>query len=163
MIRRQYAAIATAFLLVTIAGCADRQEEVATEPSQIPAPANVAQPPADATVTESGLAYIILEQGAGAASPTVADEVTVHYTGWTTDGRMFDSSVARGEPNTFSLGGLIAGWQEGITLMSEGDRYRFWIPGHLAYDNSQRADAPRGTLVFDVELIAVHSAGGSQP
>jgi peptidylprolyl isomerase len=85
------------------------------------------------------------------------DDVTVHYTGWTTDGVMFDSSVPGGSPVTFPLGRLILGWQEGIQLMQLGDRFRFWVPGALAYDNSSRSDAPRGTLVFDVELKGVPS------
>lgn len=117
-----------------------------------------AAPPAEAQTTETGIAWVVLREGSGdGASPTVADEITVHYTGWTTDGRQFDSSEGEGRsPVTFPLGGLIPGWQQALPLMSEGDRYRFWIPGSLAYDNSTRADAPRGTLVFEIELIQVH-------
>jgi peptidylprolyl isomerase len=79
----------------------------------------------------------------------------VHYTGWTTDGKMFDSSVARGEPATFPLNGVIKGWTEGVQLMVVGEKRRFWIPGNLAYDNSPRPGAPKGMLVFDVELLAI--------
>ena len=82
-------------------------------------------------------------------------EVTVHYTGWTTDGRMFDSSVTRNEPATFPLGRVIKGWTEGVQLMVVGEKRRFWIPGSLAYDNSTRPGVPKGMLVFDVELLAI--------
>ena len=85
-----------------------------------------------------------------------SDRVTVHYTGWTTDGKMFDSSVVRGNPSPFSLDAVIAGWTEGLQLMKEGDTFRFWIPGKLAYgDKPRRPGAPAGTLVFDVELVAI--------
>lgn len=128
------------------------------QPQAIPAPENVDAPPPDATVTDSGLAYVIIEDAGSGASPQVSDTVTVHYTGWTTDGRMFDSSVVRGEPATFPLDQLIRGWQEAIPLMNVGDKYRFWIPGELAYANSPRPDAPKGMLVFDIELIAIRQA-----
>jgi peptidylprolyl isomerase len=79
--------------------------------------------------------------------------VTVHYTGWTTDGQMFDSSVTRGEPATFQLSQVIAGWTEGVQLMTEGEKARFWIPQELAYKG--QPGAPAGTLVFDVELLKI--------
>jgi FKBP-type peptidyl-prolyl cis-trans isomerase len=81
--------------------------------------------------------------------------VTVHYSGWTTDGQMFDSSVSRGQPATFGLSQVIAGWTEGVQLMVEGETRRFWIPGKLAYGDNPRSGAPAGTLVFDVELIKI--------
>ena len=74
-----------------------------------------------------------------AASQRARSQVTVHYTGWTTDGKMFDSSVARGEPATFPLDGVIPGWTEGVQLMVEGEKTRFWIPETLAYKGQQRA------------------------
>jgi peptidylprolyl isomerase len=80
--------------------------------------------------------------------------VTVHYTGWTTDGEMFDSSVTRGTPATFALDGVIAGWTEGLQLMVEGERRRFWIPESLAYQG--QPGSPAGMLVFDVELIKIN-------
>lgn len=120
--------------------------------AQIPAPADVAVPPDDAEATASGLASKVLEAGSGATHPTATSNVTVHYTGWTTDGRMFDSSVARGQPSTFPLNGVIRGWTEGLQLMVVGEKRRFWIPEELAYGG--RRD-PRGMLVFDVELIAI--------
>ena len=99
-----------------------------------------------------GLASKVLEAGSGSTHPTATSNVTVHYTGWTTDGRMFDSSVTRGQPSTFPLNGVIRGWTEGVQLMVVGEKRRFWIPEELAYGG--RRD-PRGMLVFDVELIAI--------
>ena len=91
--------------------------------------------------------------------PTARSTVRVHYTGWTTDGRMFDSSVARGEPIEFQVTGVISGWTEALQLMVVGEKRRFWIPGHLAYDNIPDMPGgppnPKGMLVFDIELIAV--------
>jgi peptidylprolyl isomerase len=81
--------------------------------------------------------------------------VTVNYTGWTTDGKMFDSSIPRGEPSTFEVSGVIPGWTEGVQLMVVGEKRRFWIPGALAYDNIPDPNAPKGMLVFDIELLAV--------
>jgi FKBP-type peptidyl-prolyl cis-trans isomerase len=118
-------------------------------------PADVGAVPADASVTASGLASRVLDPGTGTEHPTAASSVTVHYAGWTTDGNLFDSSVDRGTPATFPLSGVIAGWTEGLQLMVVGEHRRFWIPGALAYDNSPRADAPRGMLVFDVELLQI--------
>lgn len=125
----------------------------------LPAPANVSGIPDDATTTDSGLAYMTLEDADTKESPTINDDVTVHYTGWTADGSMFDSSVLRGEPTTFPLGRLIKGWQEGIPLMTVGDVYRFWIPARLAYGENPREGAPQGMLVFDIELIAIGGEG----
>jgi len=116
------------------------------------APDNVAAAPAEATVTDSGLAYLVLTEGNG-ASPSTSDTVRVHYTGWTTDGAKFDSSVDRGQPAEFPLNRVIAGWTEGVSLMKEGETTRFWIPQALAYQG--RPGAPKGMLVFDVQLIAV--------
>lgn len=117
------------------------------------APADVAAPPAEAKRTASGLAYTVLKQGAGVGSPKPDSTIQIHYSGWTTDGRLFDSSVQRDEIAVFELTQLIPGWQEGLQLMSPGDSYRFWIPGHLAYDSNPRPGAPRGMLVFDITLL----------
>ena len=78
--------------------------------------------------------------------------MTVHYSGWTTDGKLFDSSVTRGKTISFPLKGVIAGWTEGLQLMVAGEKRRFWIPEELAYKGAP--GAPQGTLVFDVELIS---------
>ncbi len=117
------------------------------------APPDVKEMPADAEKTASGLAYRVLERGIGARTPLPQERVTVHYTGWTTDGKMFDSSISRGIPTTFRLDGVIAGWTEGVGLMVEGERRRFWIPQDLAYKGE--GGGPRGMLVFDVELIRI--------
>ena len=116
----------------------------------ISAPADVAAPPADAKTTASGLAYKVLQAGTGTEKPTETSKVTVDYTGWTTDGKMFDSSVQRGTPATFPLNRVIKGWTEGVQLMVVGEKTRFWIPENLAYQG--RPGAPAGMLVFDVEL-----------
>jgi peptidylprolyl isomerase len=125
-------------------------------PGDIPAPADVKAPPADAEKTASGLQSKVLQPGTGKEKPTAADTVEVHYTGWTTDGHMFDSSVKRGQPTKFPVGAVIKGWTEGLQLMVVGEKTRFWIPGNLAYDNSPRPGAPKGTLVFDIELLEIH-------
>ncbi len=126
--------------------------DVAAAPS---APADVAAAPADAVKTKSGLASRVLKPGTGTVHPKSGSSVTVHYTGWTPDGKMFDSSVLRGQPATFGLDQVIKGWTEGVQLMVVGESRRFWIPGKLAYDGSDRADAPKGPLVFDIDLLAV--------
>lgn len=116
-------------------------------------PDDVAAPPADAEKTASGLASKVLQKGTGTKHPTAESMVEVHYSGWTTDGKMFDSSVTRGQPARFPLGRVIAGWTEGVQLMVEGERRRFWIPEKLAYQG--RPGAPAGMLVFDVELLKI--------
>ena len=114
-------------------------------------PPDVAAPPKDAKRTASGLAYKTLRDGKGGSRPNQNSVVTVHYTGWTTDGKMFDTSVDKGQPISFGLGDVISGWTEGLQLMSVGEKTRFWIPERLAYKGER---PPRGMLVFDVELIA---------
>ena len=124
-----------------------------TPPPPPETPKNVDKPPRTATKTSSGLAYKLLSKGSGTENPTEESVVTVHYTGWLTNGEMFDSSVTRDEPAKFPLNKVIAGWTEGLQLMNEGDKMRFWIPEDLAYKG--RAGAPAGMLVFDVELLTV--------
>jgi FKBP-type peptidyl-prolyl cis-trans isomerase len=120
------------------------------------APSDVAAPPKDAKITGSGLAYRVLEKGTGSRHPSSSSVVEVHYSGWTTDGKLFDSSVARGRSASFPLDGVIEGWTEGLQLMVEGEKARFWIPGRLAYgDTPSDPDTPYGTLVFDVQLLAI--------
>ncbi len=116
----------------------------------LPAPDDVAAAPADAEKTASGLASRVLVEGTGTEHPTATSNVTVHYTGWTTDGEMFDSSVVRGSTATFPLNQVIPGWTEGLQLMVVGEKRRFWIPADLAYGDSGRV---AGMLVFDVELF----------
>jgi len=125
-----------------------------TAQEAIPAPADVATPPSDAITTDSGLISKVLEAGEGSRHPVAEDQVTVHYTGWTTDGKMFDSSVVRGAPVRFPLNRVIQGWTEGVQLMVPGEKRRLWIPEELAYQG--REDRPAGMLVFDVELISIY-------
>jgi FKBP-type peptidyl-prolyl cis-trans isomerase len=122
-------------------------------PKTIPAPSDVAAPPKDAQKTSSGLASKVQAPGTGKEHPKATSEVTVHYTGWTTDGKMFDSSVLRGQPSTFPLNRVIKGWTEGVQLMVVGEKRRFWIPAKLAYDGVP--DRPQGMLVFDIELLGI--------
>ena len=124
--------------------------------NDVPAPADVAAVPADAVKTSSGLASRVIEPGKGSDHPSATDTVEVHYTGWTTDGKMFDSSVVRSQTVRFPLNKVIRGWTEGVQLMVVGETRRFWIPAELAYGAAPPAGAPAGMLVFDVELKAIH-------
>ncbi|MGZ8136561.1 MAG: FKBP-type peptidyl-prolyl cis-trans isomerase [Methylococcaceae bacterium] len=107
--------------------------------------------------TPSGLQYEILSKGTGTKSPSATDYVTVHYKGTTINGNEFDSSYKRGEPAEFPLNGVIPGWTEGVQLMTEGAKYRFYIPSELAYGErgAGRDIGPNETLIFDVELIKI--------
>ncbi len=105
--------------------------------------------------TESGLQYEVLTEGKG-AKPTASDKVTVHYTGKLIDGTVFDSSVERGEPATFGVTQVIPGWVEALQLMSEGAKYRLYIPSQLAYGPQGAGPiGPNQTLIFDVELLKI--------
>ncbi len=116
------------------------------------APADLKVPPPEAKRTSSGMSYQVLRPGKGTRHPNKADEVTVNYVGWTTDGKMFDTTYTRGAPSTFPLDRVIPGWTEGMQLMVEGEKTRFWIPQDLAY---QGKSSPYGTLVFDIELVKI--------
>ncbi|MDA0148391.1 FKBP-type peptidyl-prolyl cis-trans isomerase [Vibrio sp. LaRot3] len=106
--------------------------------------------------TESGLQYQVLSKGEGTVSPTASSKVKVHYHGTLIDGTVFDSSVERGEPIEFGVGQVIKGWQEGLTYMTEGDKFRLFIPSPLAYGkNGTGPIPPAATLIFDVELLEV--------
>ncbi|MBX0332868.1 FKBP-type peptidyl-prolyl cis-trans isomerase [Pontibacter sp. HSC-14F20] len=105
----------------------------------------------------SGLQYQVLEEGTG-KSPAASDKVTTHYHGTLIDGTVFDSSYERGQPATFPVNGVIAGWTEALQLMKEGAKWRLFIPSDLAYGSQGAGDVigPNTTLIFDVELISVH-------
>jgi FKBP-type peptidyl-prolyl cis-trans isomerase len=149
MLRTLAFVLIAAVLLVSCSGSA-----TGNKTEGIPAPPDVAAPPADAARTASGLASKVLTPGPGTRHPRPNSRVTVDYTGWTTDGKMFDSSVQRGQPATFSLDEVIPGWTEGLQMMVEGEKRRFWIPESLAYKGG---GGPAGMLVFDVELIRIDS------
>ena len=108
------------------------------------------------TVLPSGLQYVVLTEGTG-AKPKATDRVKCHYEGRLTDGTVFDSSYRRGEPAVFPLNGVLAGWTEGVQLMGEGAKFRFFIPYQLAYGERGAGQSipPYAALVFDVELIEV--------
>ncbi|MCH5303044.1 MAG: FKBP-type peptidyl-prolyl cis-trans isomerase [Prevotella sp.] len=111
----------------------------------------------DGVVTlPSGLQYLVLKEGTG-KKPTARDSVMCHYEGFLIDGTVFDSSIQRGEPATFGLQQVIAGWTEGLQLMQEGAKYRFFIPYRLAYGEGGAGASipPFAALIFDVELIQV--------
>jgi peptidylprolyl isomerase len=126
-------------------------------PAAIPAPPDVAAPPENAKSSESGLAWTVLQEGTGDTHPAEVDIVTVNYTGWTTDGRMFDSSTKRGKPAEFPLNRVIKGWTEGVQLMKPGAKYTFFVPPDLAYGERGGGAKipPNSTLIFEVELQKV--------
>ncbi|PIE23748.1 MAG: FKBP-type peptidylprolyl isomerase [Planctomycetota bacterium] len=135
-----------ATLLPFAAACAQKGKPVQPKPKSAP------------TVTKSGLKYWVLKDTKGGASPAMGDQVKVHYSGWLKDGGvLFDSSVQRGQPAEFKLGQVIAGWNEGLQLMTVGDSFYFEIPGHLAYKDrgSPPLIGPNATLMFKVELLGV--------
>ena len=108
------------------------------------------------TTTASGLQYEVLTQGSGTVHPTATSKVKVHYEGKLLDGTVFDSSVARGEPIEFGLNQVIKGWTEGVQLMVEGEKTRFYIPTNLAYGDRAAGKIPPGSvLIFDVELLGI--------
>lgn len=131
------------------------------KPAPVPAPDNVAKPPAEAAKTASGLASIILQKGTGTTKPGPSDIVTVNYSGWTTDGKNFDSSSWRPDPSTFPLNRVIKGWGEGVQLMVVGEKRRFWIPSEIAYNGM--AGRPQGMLVFDIELLDIIADPSTPP
>jgi FKBP-type peptidyl-prolyl cis-trans isomerase len=127
--------------------------EILEGPDPLPPPADLTAAPSDASTTPSGLRYKILENSGHGEKPNAWDRVTIHYTGWTTDGAMFESTHSRKRPSIFDLDRVIPGWREGLTQLSIGDRARLWIPEALAYRG--RAGMPKGDLVYDIELLSV--------
>jgi peptidylprolyl isomerase len=149
--------VLAALALSAFAACAQpaRHPLTPAEHAAITAPPDVAAPPAEAKKTPSGLVYRVLHPGTGTQHPSARDTVSVTYTGWTPDGKMFDSSIPSGAPISFPLDRVIPGWTEGVQLMVVGEKTRFWIPGPLAYGDEPKDDVPTGPLVFDVELLAI--------
>ncbi|HKO91549.1 MAG TPA: FKBP-type peptidyl-prolyl cis-trans isomerase [Polyangiaceae bacterium] len=150
----------------------DAKAVLAQELGEAPAPAGpcpersqphvLEDPRAAVHRTGIGLAYCILTEGPPGTVPGATDTVKVHYTGWTEEGEMFDSSVDRGQPIDFALNQVIRGWGEGLRLMTPGDKARLWIPGTLGYGRREPGEGagtpPKGTLIFDVELLDVQRA-----
>ena len=145
---RTLLSLATAVCLATAALVAQGAQK------PVPAPADVKAPPATATKTASGLASRVIRAGKGKTHPGPTDVVTVLYTGWHTDGNMFDTSGS--ESVSFGLDEVIKGWTEGVQLMTTGEKRRFWIPEELAYRG--RPNKPAGMLVFDIELLSFKPA-----
>ena len=143
--------LAAAIAVTSCGGASPPTREV----EQVPPPPDVAAAPADAKRTASNIASKVIQPGTGTRYPRPNSRVKVHYTGWTTDGKTFDSSVTRGQPAEFGLDEVIPGWTEGVQMMVEGEKRRFWIPGRLAYEGSP--GRPQGTLVFEIELIRIIS------
>jgi len=158
-------AIASATLLLLTAcnkesTTSDTKSTTTNAASATPAPAAPASGAAaannDVKTTASGIKYQVLKQGTGTVSPKATDTVTVHYHGTFMDGKVFDSSVQRGQPAEFPLNRVIAGWTEGVQLMKVGDKFRFEIPPNLAYGAAGNAGIPpNSTLVFEVELLGI--------
>jgi peptidylprolyl isomerase len=121
-------------------------------------PTDLATPPASAKKTASGLVTNVLTPGTGKEHPGPDDKVSVNYSGWTKDGKMFDSSIPRHEPASFGVSQVIKGWTEALQLMVEGEKRRVWIPAKLAYGERPMPGAPVGDLVFDVELLGITKA-----
>jgi hypothetical protein len=121
-----------------------------------PAPADVAAPPSDAVKTASGLATKVLKPGDGKKKPGPNSIVQIHYTGWTADGKGFDSSISRGKPTTIPVDKVFPGWSEALQMMSVGEERRLWVPEKLAFNG--RSGKPAGMLVFEIELLDVKDA-----
>lgn len=118
-----------------------------------PAPANVAAAPREAVRTASGLVYQVVHDAPGIARPRAWDRVTLNHSGWTQDGASIESSQRNGRPSVFDVATVMPGWREALPRLSVGDRVRLWIPEALAYQG--RAGLPKGTVVFDLELLKI--------
>jgi FKBP-type peptidyl-prolyl cis-trans isomerase len=153
--------VVTCVVLVGRAIALPQQPAVSKLAAAMQAPPDVKAPPADADKSKSGLASKVITAGTGTEHPTADDRVTVNYTGWTTDGKMFDSSVVRGKPSTFALGSVLPGWTEGVQLMVVGEKRRMWVPEKLAFKGA--SGRPKGMVVFDIELVDIVPAPRTPP
>ncbi len=120
-------------------------------------PSTVRNIPFEATKERSGLAWQILKKGHGAQKPNKNSLVKVHYSGWSTGGTIFECTHLTDEPAEISLDQVIPGWSEGLLMMVEGERRRFWIPANLAYGDNPPVGAPAGMLIFDIDLLEILS------
>ena len=157
MIARLSVTLAAAICLL---GCNKATEPAADKPADKATPGGQADSgqKKEMQTTASGLKYQVLKQGTGTVSPKATDTVKVHYHGTLLDGTIFDSSVERGEPISFPLTQVIAGWTEGLQLMKVGDKFKFEIPPDLAYGANSPPGSkipPNSTLVFEVELLGI--------
>ena len=152
----------TAAVCLCLLGCSkpttastDNNPVTTTNTIATAAPATAAS--REMKTTASGLKYQVLKQGTGTASPKATDTVNVHYHGTLLNGTVFDSSVQRGQPISFPLNQVIAGWTEGLQLMKVGDKFKFEIPANLAYGANSPSPAipPNSPLVFEVELLGI--------
>jgi peptidylprolyl isomerase len=120
-----------------------------------PLPTGELAPAKDATTSKTGLIYKVLKKGKGKVHPKASNTVEVHYTGWTSDGKEYDSSVKRGKPTKMPATGPLAGWGEAMSLMVVGDKARFWFSPKLAFGDPPPPNAPAGMMVFDIELLGI--------
>ena len=150
---RRFLATAVALLVASVAS--------AQRLPDIPAPADVATPPAEALRSPSGLVSRIVTPGTGTETPLETDFVTVHYNGWTSEGQLFDSSYARSMPSMFAVNRVMAGWRECVLMMTLGETRRCWVPQALAFNG--QPGRPTGTVVFDIELLDVRRTPSTPP
>ena len=147
-----------ALILALAVGCASQPDNTCDPEAHLMSTDSGPPPLSGETIaTESGLEYIVICEGTG-ETPQPGQQVSVHYTGWLTDGTKFDSSVDRNEPIRFPIGTgrVIPGWDEGVGSMKVGEQRRLIIPFQLAYGEAGRGPIPpKATLIFDVELMAV--------
>jgi FKBP-type peptidyl-prolyl cis-trans isomerase len=124
---------------------------------KVPAtPADLKSPPKDAITLPSGLTLRVLERGIGKDHPLASSLVSMHYSAWTSAGKLFETTVTSGQPGSFPVGGLLPGWREGVMRMVVGEKTRLWIPASLAYGEKPAGrKLPAGSMVFDVELLAI--------
>ena len=119
-------------------------------------PADLHAPPKTAVRSPSGLALLVLKKGSGSHHPSTTSQVTLHYSGWTSDGKLFESTVMGGHPALYLVGSTLPGWQEALVQMVVGEKIRLWIPAALAYGEKPVNNmSPAGDLVYDIELLAV--------
>ena len=120
-----------------------------------PVPPDLRSPPGAAKKMASGLIVHVLKPGSGTQHPTATSHVKVAFSGWTSEGRLFESSVMAHRPAMFEMSAVISGWREALLTMVSGDKARLWIPAPLAYGDKPRRGQPKGALVYDIELLAI--------